>query len=111
MVNLGRAGRHTRRMAARGVTFDIRIGLVVLEGVPAIGQSHLAAAIQTSLVQALTAGTPAPPIPTSRNVAVAAGDIVHLCGTSFASQVGDAMAPVLLDTPPGRTGHQRGDRP
>jgi hypothetical protein len=110
MVNLDRAGRRAQRVAAPGVAFDIRIGLVVLEGVPAVGQGHLAAAIQASLVQALSAGTPAPPIPPSRNVAFAAGDVVHLGSTSFASQVGDAMAPVVLDTSPGRIGHPRGSR-
>jgi hypothetical protein len=110
MVKVGRAGRRTSRMAIPGVAFDIRIGRVVLDGVPAVGQDHLAAAIQASLIQALTAGTATPVLPSSRNVAFAAGDVVRLDGSSFAARVGDAMAPVMLDAPPLRNGHPRGDR-
>lgn len=96
MVNVDRAGRRAPRRAAPGAAYDVRIGRVVLDGVPAVGHDELAAAIEESLLQALTAGAALPP---SRHVAVAAGDAVTHEGPSFADRIAGAMAPVVLDAP------------
>ena len=109
MVNIGRADRRTARRPDPGLAFDIHIGRVLFDGVPPVGQDQLAAAIQASLVQALAAGPATVSMPPSRNVAYAAGSLVHLDGSPFASQVADAVTPAVLGAPSGRVGRPAGE--